>query len=240
MAIFRSRGGSSFTSCLPIRISPPVGFSSPAIIRRRVVFPQPDGPKRTRSSPSCVERSTPSTALTSPKCFRTARVSTVAIPDSFSKNQRGRRLLTSEPPPVSRLRSRSGRLDEPLLLPLAEDPLARRVTFLEGLFWARGAAPRPRPHDVENPGDEDLGDGPGGATGVADVGCPLKDVVEHLVLVRRVALGVVSDELLEIRHAPREAGEVVVLASYERLAEVGSVVNQELLCALDVLGELPD
>src|SRR2546422_7353760 len=37
-----------------------------------VVLPQPDGPSRTRNSPSLVERSTLSTARTSPKSFRSA------------------------------------------------------------------------------------------------------------------------------------------------------------------------
>src|SRR5574341_924111 len=41
-----------------------------------VVFPQPDGPSRTKNSPSWIIKSTPSTALTSPKCFFRPRVST--------------------------------------------------------------------------------------------------------------------------------------------------------------------
>src|SRR3990172_8929735 len=79
MAIFLARGGKSLTTWPPMRISPAVGSSSPAIIRRRVVFPHPDGPSRTRNSPSSVERSTPLTASTSPKCFVMFLVSTVAM-----------------------------------------------------------------------------------------------------------------------------------------------------------------
>src|SRR3990172_3390499 len=110
MAILRARGGRSFTTWPPMRISPEVGSSSPAIIRRRVVFPQPDGPSRTRNSPSSVERSTPLTALTSPKNFLTFLVSTVAISPGISsvgigltwsvppRDQHERRLLFGEPP----------------------------------------------------------------------------------------------------------------------------------------------
>src|SRR2546426_4109220 len=59
-------------------ISPDVGRSSPAIIRSSVVFPEPEDPSRTRNSPSRIERSTPSTAWRSPKCFLRFRISTPA------------------------------------------------------------------------------------------------------------------------------------------------------------------
>ncbi len=39
----RSFGGTLFTTRSPMAISPPVMFSSPAIMRRSVDFPQPDG-----------------------------------------------------------------------------------------------------------------------------------------------------------------------------------------------------
>src|SRR3990172_6331204 len=81
MAIFLARGGKSLTTCPPMRISPAVGSSSPAIIRRSVVFPQPDGPSRTRNSPSLVARDTPFPAAPWPKNFFPSRVSTVAIRD---------------------------------------------------------------------------------------------------------------------------------------------------------------
>ena len=44
--------------------SPSVGCSRPAMVRSSVVLPQPDGPSRTRYSPSRVARSMPSIALT--------------------------------------------------------------------------------------------------------------------------------------------------------------------------------
>src|SRR6476620_1441455 len=51
------------------RISPEVGCSKPAIIRRVVVFPQPEGPRSEKNSPPGMWRSMPSTAVTSANCF---------------------------------------------------------------------------------------------------------------------------------------------------------------------------
>src|SRR5256885_1846409 len=76
MAIPRARGGTSpSTRWSPMWISPEVGRSSPAIMRSRVVFPEPEEPSRTRNSPSRIDRSTPSTAWRSPKCFLRLRIS---------------------------------------------------------------------------------------------------------------------------------------------------------------------
>src|SRR6266700_5267906 len=76
MAIPRARGGTSpSTRWSPMCISPDVGRSSPAIILNSVVFPEPEEPSRTRNSPSRIDRSTPSTACRSPKCFLRLRIS---------------------------------------------------------------------------------------------------------------------------------------------------------------------
>src|SRR2546426_6204578 len=76
MAIPRARGGTSpSTRWSPMWISPDVGRSSPAIMRSSVVFPEPEEPSRTRNSPSPIDRSTPSTAWRSPKCFLRLRIS---------------------------------------------------------------------------------------------------------------------------------------------------------------------
>jgi len=67
MAMPRARGGTSPSMRTPpIRISPDVGRSSPAIMRSRVVFPQPEGPSKTKNSPSRIDKLTPSTAWKSP------------------------------------------------------------------------------------------------------------------------------------------------------------------------------
>src|SRR5215831_2074326 len=59
----RSRGETPFTTSPPMAIAPEVGSSSPAIIRRAVVFPQPDGPTRTMKSPSAMVQVSASTAV---------------------------------------------------------------------------------------------------------------------------------------------------------------------------------
>src|SRR5499426_2594695 len=59
----RSRGDTPFTTFPPMAIAPDVGSSSPATIRRAVVFPQPDGPTRTMNSPSAMVQVSASTAV---------------------------------------------------------------------------------------------------------------------------------------------------------------------------------
>src|SRR3990172_2612787 len=112
MAILRAGGGRSLTPCPPIRISPAVGRSSPAMIRSKVVFPHPDGPRRTRNSPSLLDRSTTPTPRTSPNPLLTPLASTIA----------------------------TAALDQPLLFPFGKDPLAGGVRFLERLLGRLGAA----------------------------------------------------------------------------------------------------
>src|SRR5258706_7950566 len=52
-------------------IDPAVGVSKPAIIRRVVVLPQPDGPRKLTNSPRSVARLKSSTAKVDPNCFWT-------------------------------------------------------------------------------------------------------------------------------------------------------------------------
>src|SRR5918994_4756562 len=78
--MFRSFEGTRLTTRSPILISPSVMSSRPARQRSAVVFPQPDGPTRTRNSPSAISRSRSSTAMTSSeKAFVTCSKDTVAI-----------------------------------------------------------------------------------------------------------------------------------------------------------------
>src|SRR2546429_1461226 len=56
MAMSRFFGGRSFTTVPPTRTVPEAMSSSPAIMRRAVVLPQPDGPTKTTSSPSAISR----------------------------------------------------------------------------------------------------------------------------------------------------------------------------------------
>src|SRR5215470_5075655 len=64
---FRLWGGVWATSRPSRRIPPSVGCSNPAIRRRVVVFPQPDGPSSEKNSPPTTSRLMPSTAVTSAK-----------------------------------------------------------------------------------------------------------------------------------------------------------------------------
>src|SRR2546430_3207281 len=82
-----------------MEISPAVGRSSPAIIRSRVVFPEPEEPSSTRNSPSRIERSTPSTACRSPNCFLKFRISMPATVEALA-------------PRLPAVRGRVGRLGE--------------------------------------------------------------------------------------------------------------------------------
>ena len=67
MAMSRALGARSFTTVPSIATVPAVIGSRPAIMRRSVDLPQPEGPTRTMNSPSSIERSmSRSTAAWSP------------------------------------------------------------------------------------------------------------------------------------------------------------------------------
>src|SRR5689334_15421505 len=62
-----------------MRMSPAVTSSRPAIIRRVVVLPQPDGPTRMQNSRSRTVRSMPATTSVSPKRLTTRSRTTSAM-----------------------------------------------------------------------------------------------------------------------------------------------------------------
>src|SRR6185437_1823217 len=62
MAMSRSLGASLFTTLPPMRSSPSLMSSRPAIMLRVVDLPQPDGPTRIMNSPSAMSRFILSTA----------------------------------------------------------------------------------------------------------------------------------------------------------------------------------
>src|ERR1700744_5455467 len=72
----RSLGWTLLTTRSPIEIVPEVMFSSPASIRSRVDFPQPDGPTRTTKAPSSMGIVTPCRTSKPPNDFRTSRMCT--------------------------------------------------------------------------------------------------------------------------------------------------------------------
>ena len=66
MAMSRSLGATALTRRSPIRISPWVTVSSPAIMASSVDFPQPEGPTRTMNSPVFASSSMPLSTSTAP------------------------------------------------------------------------------------------------------------------------------------------------------------------------------
>src|SRR3954451_5741119 len=80
MARPRSAGPISFERLPSISSSPSLISSRPAIIRNRLVLPQPDGPTKTTNSWSGTSRSTPLIASKAPKNLRTPRIDMGAIP----------------------------------------------------------------------------------------------------------------------------------------------------------------
>ena len=64
MAMSRSFGGTSLTSRPSIEISPWLISSSPAIMRKVVLLPHPEGPTSTRNSRSATSMLTSRTTLT--------------------------------------------------------------------------------------------------------------------------------------------------------------------------------
>jgi hypothetical protein len=55
----RMEGGMSLTTWPPIDSVPAVMLSRPAMVRRRVDLPQPEGPTKTTNSPERMSRSMP-------------------------------------------------------------------------------------------------------------------------------------------------------------------------------------
>ena len=64
---------------------PPVGSSSPAIMRSVVVLPQPDGPSMTKNSPSLTTKLESWTATNDPNSFLRfwTRISAIAYSGNF-------------------------------------------------------------------------------------------------------------------------------------------------------------
>ena len=123
----------------PIRTSPDVGCSKPAIIRREVVLPQPEGPRKVKNEPGGICRSTASTAATAPKRFDTATNSMSGLADLSCKGGSdpvNRRVTLMRGKPCRRragLRPRAGGRGRPQVL-------------APGTSWRRaGGSPTLRP-----------------------------------------------------------------------------------------------
>src|ERR1041385_8005393 len=141
----------------PIRMSPPVGCSRPAIMRSSVVLPHPDGPSRTRYSPSRQTRLMPSTAAVAPpNDFRTSRTSTSAI----------QALLRAA--------------DQPLAAPSVAEPLDLLPGAGHRLFGLALAAGGRRHHGGQDVLVENLADRGARRTLVADIDAPGGCVLQKL------------------------------------------------------------
>src|SRR4029453_15582881 len=79
MAMSRALGGRSVTSRLSMVIEPSPTASKPATQRRSVDLPQPEGPTRTRNSPSRMARLMSCSTRTGPKDFCRLAISIAAI-----------------------------------------------------------------------------------------------------------------------------------------------------------------
>src|SRR5690349_6450653 len=90
MAMSRSFGGRSLTRRSPMRISPAVISSSPAIMRSSVDLPQPEGPTRTVKEPSAMSMSTPCSTGVPPKRLCTDEMVTLAMGARVSRSGGGR------------------------------------------------------------------------------------------------------------------------------------------------------
>ena len=62
MLVGRLFAGTSSMRLPPIRMAPSLMSSKPAMVRRSVVLPQPDGPSREKNSPARMVRSIPRSA----------------------------------------------------------------------------------------------------------------------------------------------------------------------------------
>src|SRR5689334_469994 len=161
MATPRARGGMSLTIEPPIRMSPLVCFSSPQMMRRYVVLPQPEGPSSTMNSPSGTDRLMPFTAGTSSNFLTTSRVRTADIVQV------------------------SGAWRSGLAGPLLHDALAGLRGNLDRFLGRCLARRRPRHHVVDDERVVDLVHRRSGRSRIAGDGGPLVRVLQDRELVVR-------------------------------------------------------
>src|SRR5712671_4913576 len=117
----RSFGWTVLTTRPPIEIVPEVMFSSPAISRSKVDFPQPEGPTSTTNCPSSIGTLTPCRISASPNDLRTSRMSTDAmalLPPSrwISKSRRFLRSRLGGPAGIGGSLHQAARVRDPAFL----------------------------------------------------------------------------------------------------------------------------
>src|SRR5512140_495802 len=126
MAMSRSFGATSFTTRPPMSIVPSEISSRPAIIRRAVDLPQPDGPTSTMNSWSRMSRFKPSMTETSPYRLATSLKTTSAMrgPPRSAPGRQDRGAPGRKGDRDGALRKRDGKG--------AEEVLRRRAAPLDG------------------------------------------------------------------------------------------------------------
>src|SRR5690349_9124060 len=152
-----------------MRMSPWLGCSRPAISRSRVVLPHPDGPSRTRYSPSPVSKSMPSTAMVCPNSLRSDMVSTTAM---------GVNSVLGASAAVF--------LHQALGPPFAVNCLALARRGCDRRLWRRLSLGRVGHHGREDISGEDLSFRRVGRARVPDVSRPLLGGGQQRELVRRL------------------------------------------------------
>src|SRR5215813_9121908 len=130
MPRLRSRGSQSVTRAAPMKMSPAVGVSSPAIMLSVVVLPQPDGPTSTTNSPSGTARSMASTARVEAKSLVSfsSRTAATLLPQEAEGEAAHEVFLDQEAEDDDR--ERRDRADGGLGPIVA--PLVGRLEFVEG------------------------------------------------------------------------------------------------------------
>src|SRR3990170_2555949 len=134
MPMLRWYAGTGLTSSPLMRTSPASWRRSPAIIKRHVVLPQPEGPRRVSISPLLIDRDTSRTAATVPKYLATARSSTDE--------------MTLTPPIRARLRAQNWHQNPPnwhphnpaLRLKLTAPPPDSKCLSKGIAYWLRNAS----------------------------------------------------------------------------------------------------
>src|SRR6185503_11410809 len=199
MATPRARGGISLTTSPPINKSPLVCCSSPQMMRRNVVLPQPEGPSNTMNSPSGTASEMPLTAGTSPNFLTISFVNTADIePPRIQWSARAPPFPSRASPlfapsidfvrPDSsgpRANARPGCLSSGLAGRLLHDAFALLRGPFDGVFGARLARRVLRHHVVDDEGIVDLVHRRRRRSRIARYGRPLVRVLQNFELVLR-------------------------------------------------------
>ncbi len=166
-------------------ISPPLASSSPAIMRRIVDLPQPDGPTSTTNSSCATSRSMPRTASTAPNCLRSPFSASCAMTSRLTQQLRAAGDAAGDFPRQQVFRGALARGERVMRCALLRD-LAAIAREARGERRRRRSALH-RPH-----GDEMLGCGEAPEIGFAKARGPADRRGEYLLRTRRTGSSTAS------------------------------------------------